>query len=538
MRRTEAPAWAAYPLGAGALALLTAVAGLFWDVAYHVDHGRDANLFTPAHLLILGGLLGLSVAATGSIVFATRTGLEDAWSLRRLRIPRATAPLALMSGAALAGFPLDDLWHRTYGIDVTLWSPTHLVMIGGGVFATFALCLYLPEAGLDQARSRLLRFRRVSLFGATLLGLSVFLLEFDFGIPQWRAVYHPLLVATAAALTLVAARRALGRWGAVRAAAFYAVLRLLLALFVDLAGHAPPAAPLMLPEALLVELAFCLESRLGAPRVAVLAGALIAGPGLATEWLWTQVAYPLPWHPSLLLWMWLPGLAAIFAAIAGLAFGSAVGRRGSGLPSGTPLIAMAILGGLLAIPLPRHSAAGEATITTSPAGPARQIQDRLGRPATEQDMRVSVTVHPDGYADKPDWFVILAWQGGGRKVIHLRETGAGRYEAVEPVPTGGSWKSMVFLGRSDVLAAAPISFPPDPEYRQAGYPIAPEQVQAFRPASSLMLSEAHPGAPWVAWTAYAALIGVAIAWVLGVAVAAAVISRSHPGPVPVRRVPA
>jgi hypothetical protein len=136
-------------------------------------------------------------------------------------------------------------------------------------------------------------------------------------------------------------------------------------------------------------------------------------------------------------------------------------------------------------------------------------------------MRVSITVHPDGYADNPDWFVILAWQGGGHKVIQLRETGAGRYEAVEPVPTGGSWKAMVFLARGDVLAAAPIAFPPDPEYRQAGYPIAPEQVRAFRPSASLMLSESHEGPPWVAWAAYAALIGVAIAWVLAVAVAGA-----------------
>ncbi len=535
MKRAQVPTWAAYPLGVGALALLTAVAGLFWDVAYHVDHGRDANLFTPAHILILGGLLGLGVAAAGSILFASRTGLEDTWTLGPLRVPRAAAPLALMTGGAIAGFPLDDLWHRTYGIDVTLWSPTHLLMIGGGAFATFALCLYLPEA---LPLSRTLRFRRVSLFGATLLGLSVFLLEFDFGIPQWRAVYHPLLVAIAAGLALVAARAALGHWGALKAAIFYAVLRLLLTLFVSLTGHAPPAAPLMLPEALLVEAAFVLESRIARLWVALLAGLLIAGPGLAIEWAWTQFIYPIPWHSSLLPWMWLPGLAAVFAAVAGLAFGSAAARRPSGLPAGGALFAMAFVAVLLAIPLTRNAPPGEATIATSPAGPARQIQDRLGRPATEQDLNVAVTVEPAAYADGPDWFVILAWQGGGRKVIPLHKTGAGRYEAAEPVPTGGSWKAMVFLARGDVLAAAPISFPPDPEYRQAGFPVATEQVQSFRPASSLMLSEAHQGAPWVAWTAYAALIGVAITWFLAVVVAAAIISRGHPRATPLRQLSA
>ncbi|MDQ3306118.1 MAG: hypothetical protein M3535_09110 [Actinomycetota bacterium] len=32
----------------------------------------------------------------------------------------------------LAAFPLDELWHRAFGIDVTLWSPTHLMLVGAG----------------------------------------------------------------------------------------------------------------------------------------------------------------------------------------------------------------------------------------------------------------------------------------------------------------------------------------------------------------------------------------------------------------------
>ena len=32
---------------------------------------------------------------------------------------------------ALLGFPLDDFWHRLFGQDVTLWGPTHLMLIGG-----------------------------------------------------------------------------------------------------------------------------------------------------------------------------------------------------------------------------------------------------------------------------------------------------------------------------------------------------------------------------------------------------------------------
>ena len=39
---------------------------------------------------------------------------------------------------ALAGFPLDDIWHRLFGQDVTLWGPTHLMLIGGASLATLA----------------------------------------------------------------------------------------------------------------------------------------------------------------------------------------------------------------------------------------------------------------------------------------------------------------------------------------------------------------------------------------------------------------
>ena len=48
--------------------------------------------------------------------------------------PRSGGVLICACGAfALLGFPLDDLWHRLFGQDVTLWGPTHLMLIGGAV---------------------------------------------------------------------------------------------------------------------------------------------------------------------------------------------------------------------------------------------------------------------------------------------------------------------------------------------------------------------------------------------------------------------
>lgn len=521
--RANVPRWAAYALATGALALLVAVAGLFWDVAYHIDHGRDVSLFTPAHVMVLAGLLGIGIAALGSIAFATRDRAAAGIRVGPLRVPFAAVPLGLMAAAAAAGFPLDDLWHRTYGIDVTLWSPTHLVMIGGGVMSTFALCLYVPEARLQRLPGRLLALRRVTLHGAVLIGLSVFLLEFDYGIPQWRAIFHPLLVAITASLGLVAARYSLGRWGATKAAAFYLFIRLWLALFVKAVGHEPPAMPLLLPEALLVEAAFALAPRLRPLGSALLAGLLVAGPGLAVEWLWTQIAYPMPWHASLLPWMWLPLLGSLAAAVAGLGFGAVVGGRPAGLPGAAAIAAVVAVGVLLAIPLPRSSSDAQVTIATAPDGAPRQVADRFGRTTTEQDYNVEVQA-PASAADGADWFTIVAWQGGGRRVIALREVSPGHYRAAQPVPTGGSWKSMVFLARGDVMAAAPISFPADPEYRLAGTPVAPERTERFQPAASLLMAESHGGAPWVAAAGYAMLLAVAALWLAAIAAAGALIT--------------
>ena len=50
---------------------------------------------------------------------------------------------------ALIGFPLDDIWHRIFGQDVTLWGPTHLMMIGGAGLSTLS-ALYPRARGAPR----------------------------------------------------------------------------------------------------------------------------------------------------------------------------------------------------------------------------------------------------------------------------------------------------------------------------------------------------------------------------------------------------
>ena len=46
------------------------------------------------------------------------------------RMPLGAADPPLL-GRLAAGFPLDDMWHRMFGQDVTLWGPTRLLLFGG-----------------------------------------------------------------------------------------------------------------------------------------------------------------------------------------------------------------------------------------------------------------------------------------------------------------------------------------------------------------------------------------------------------------------
>ena len=140
--------------------------------------------------------------------------------------------------------------------------------------------------------------RRVSLPGALLLGLSTFQAEFDFGVPQFRMVFAPMLIMLAAGVALVAARVWLGRGAALGAALFFLAMRGLMALLVGpVLGEPTPHFPLYLVEALVVELVALRVRAAAARRAGVRRG--IGTVGLAAEWGWSHVWMPLPWPAEL-----------------------------------------------------------------------------------------------------------------------------------------------------------------------------------------------------------------------------------------------
>ena len=423
-RVTGMPARHAVPALLGGVALQVAVLGMYWDVGYHVDHGRDDGVLTLPHLLIVVGLQGIVVAALLHGVLRGAGGRGDR-RIRALGLRLSPGGLVMLvcGSVALIGFPLDAVWHALFGEDVTLWGPTHLLMIGGAGLSTLGLWM-LVRQGFEAGRPRRLARRvHARVTGALLIGLSTLQAEFDFGVPQFQLLFQPVLIALAAACALVCARSLLGPGGAFRALAMFLVVRGALALFVGLvAGYTTPRFPLYVAEAAMIEVA----ARGPAPppfAFALVAGAGVGTVGLAAEWGWSHVWVAHPWPASMLAAaLPLTLVAGVAGAILGARISQSLALAGSErarlAPIPVPAVAAAAVAlvAVLAIPLPRTGGDGtRAAIVPRPAGPG----------AAE----VAVTLDPPGAARGAQWFEVLSWQGRTpgrtRQIAHLRPTRPG-----------------------------------------------------------------------------------------------------------------
>jgi hypothetical protein len=417
----------------------------------------------------------------------------------------------LSGGIALLGFPLDDVWHRLFGQDVTLWGPTHIQMIAGASLATLALIVLEVEAlrtlGLAERPPPALRARRVIAGSAFLVGLSTLQGEFDFGVPQFRLVWHPILLALAAGVGLVAARIRLGRGGALAAVAFYLLVRGALALIVGpIIGHTTPKFPLYVAEAGLVELValrFAVRER--PITFGALAGTAIGTIGVAAEWGWSHVFWTNPWPSSLFPEGAITGLVA---GVAGGVLGAFIGRALNGRPTvehaprwAAPLAALAVMGLVayaIPMPTPKHEPVASVSLTTVQPPPKRKVQ-------------MVVRLNPPGAARNARWFTATAWQGGGSVIQKLKPIGPGVYRTTKPLPVYDNWKSTIRLQRGSQVLGVPVFFQSDPAIPAPAIPANSHFTRPFVKDKKLLQREQKPGvSSAVTLAAYSAVLAVGL----------------------------
>ncbi len=465
-RATGVPGWVALPTVLTTLSLLVALLGMLWDISLHIGVGRDEGpLANPAHYLILFGLFGVFAAGVlaCSMPLDEEPGPASVHFIRGWDVPVGGIILGGAGFYALLGFPLDDVWHRLFGQDVTLWGPTHLMLItGAGLSIVGLLILEMEGHGGastddgDRKVGNVGRFlRQGSAMGGLLLGLSVFQGEYDFDVPQFRLVLEPFMIAGAAGLALVAARLWMGRGGALMATAFFLVVRGLIALVVGpVLGEITPQFPLYLGSAIVVELLALSLPLVRRPLVfGAVAGVLIGTVGTATEWGWTHLTQTLSWNRDVLV---EGTLMAVLAGVAGGLLGAllALGLRRR-LPR--PAVARTVLvASLVAI------AAGvtNGLIATVPddVEATFTISDVTSDPRTAD---ITVQLSPADAVDDPAWVQITAWQGQGLVVDDLERIGPGEYRTTEPVPLHDDWKTLLRVHDGRQLYAVPIYLPAD-----------------------------------------------------------------------------
>jgi hypothetical protein len=524
-RQTGLPGWAALPGAISSVALLVALLGMYWDISLHIDKGRDAGpLANPAHYLILAGLFGCFMSGFLAMVLPNeRPGRSAVRITRDWYAPVGGVMLFACGAFSLSGFPLDDFWHRLFGQDVTLWGPTHLMLIGGAAMTLVGRSVLLVE-GARVARARTgdalrvpapkaLRFQRGALVGAFLIGLSTFQAEFDFGVPQFDLLFHPMLVMLAASIALVAARLWAGPGGALVAVGLFVAVRGGVSLLVGpVFGETTPHFPLFVAEAALVELVAA-RGLVSRPLVfGAVAGALIGTVGLAAEWGWSHLWMPIAWPESILA----EAIAvSLVTAIAGGVLGALVGAtlasdrvprpRGAvpALAAASVVVALLIGYGLQTSPTPGQSA--RVTLTDVRGTPDRHVSARI-------------ELQPRDAAHDSRWLTVTAWQGGGFVLDRLERVGPGVYRTTRPIPVHGEWKAVLRLHNERGLQGVPIFLPRDTAIPAAEVPAERNFMRTFVPDKRLLQREAKDGtSPLLSVAAYGTVLAIALSLLGGIA---------------------
>ncbi|MBF9316488.1 hypothetical protein [Mycobacteroides chelonae] len=481
------PPWVALQICLFVSTIVAALFGFIWDVSLHIGKGRDAGpLANPAHYFILFGLFLLFIAGTLAIVLPyDRPGSAAVRITRTWYAPVGGLLMAMCGLYALIGFPLDDIWHRIFGQDVTLWGPTHLMLIGGAGLSLVSVLILEYEGrraiGFNaDDDTNFVKFLRYLSFGGLFIGLSVFQIEYDFGVEQFRLVQQPMMIAAAAAFAAVCARTVMGRGAAIIGALLAIVLRAAVSLLAGpILGGPTSWFALYLGPALVVEL-IALTPLIKRPILfGAIAGLGVGTAGLWLESLWIGAVYRYPWPLS----MWPEALAmSVPAAIAMGVCGALLGMvlTGQKLPKRSVSITAVVLTVLvlgaavangLRTEVPEHATA---TITLN----------ELSNDGGKRMVSADVVINPrDLISDDPEWVTILSWQGGlandhGLAIDRLQKISEGHYRSTQPIPVYGSWKTLLRVQDGATMTGVPIFLPADPGI---GAPETPALTSSTRP---------------------------------------------------------
>ena len=240
-------------------ASLSIVIGLIWDISWHISVGRD-GLFSPPHLAMYAGAIISGVFAGYQVLKTTIAGTaeEKRLSVRFWKIFYGSLGAMFCIWGAIAmltSAPFDDWWHNTYGLDVTILSPPHTVLLLGMVGIQFGAMVSVmaiqnrrsAEALASDGSLKILNFIYALATGFFLMMVCTIISEYQgrhamhsttFYIVS--AIFYPLLLSAFS-------RSSYSKWGATNAAAVYLVVQLLMNWILPLFPAEPKLGPILNP---------------------------------------------------------------------------------------------------------------------------------------------------------------------------------------------------------------------------------------------------------------------------------------------------
>ncbi len=206
--------------------------GVTWDIQWHVLIGRD-SFWIPPHLMTYSAVTVVALLCAALLAretLLTLSGRPTPGSVRLFGLVGTRGTHLAWWGICITvlAAPIDDLWHRLFGLDVTLWSPPHLLgLLGSQINSAGCLLLAIESYPRERyARLFALLLGGTILFGTfhLLLGTSILWAYEQGGLAFF---YYPILGALFLPVALVpVADLSLRRWTPLLTVALAALLAL------------------------------------------------------------------------------------------------------------------------------------------------------------------------------------------------------------------------------------------------------------------------------------------------------------------------
>src|SRR6266852_3346480 len=188
--------------------LLQAELGLAWDRQWHDLVGRD-QFWIPPHIMIYTGIGAAGLIALGLVLTDTfryrrkAAGVDDTSTIGVLWLFHAPLGFILLGVGTLIDLlaaPFDNYWHELYGIDVTLWTPFHLMGVFGGVMAGLGIMYVFASEAVHERQVEYPSRRLLGLNGPE-WGIVLLIAGFLELVPPALTAFIPLVLGPVQLLT-------------------------------------------------------------------------------------------------------------------------------------------------------------------------------------------------------------------------------------------------------------------------------------------------------------------------------------------------